>query len=163
MPNILEKSFDLGFNKFLDPNEFQKLNQTDIPFYLIKDYKKSLRFLNSQQPDRILLSRKYGNFAFELKHSKGKSIPLSRLRKNQISFLEKFEKTSGRSFFILAFNEMEKIYLIKIQSILTIMHNIGMKKSINMKDIDTETPIILPMNKLKKNFILDLSFFLNMQ
>ena len=151
--NILEKAFDIGFDKFLK-EKYLKVNEGDFPLFLLKEIKLKTRFKPKQIPDRLLLSREK-NICIEMKHNKGMSIPLSNIKQSQIDFMIKFEKLAGASYFIFSFNEMKDVLLIPINYYLNIT-NIIDKKSINIKDLEEARRI----NVLKKkvNIYLDIHF-----
>jgi len=152
--NILEKTFDLGFDKFLK-SKYLKVNQADIPYFAMKNL--NIRFKPKQLPDRLLLSRER-NICFELKNTISRSIPFYNIKQHQIDFLIEFKKYAGDSFFIFAFDNLNYVFLIEIDQFIVMKNSIG-KKSVNFNDCLIRKFKELNVIKLKVNFRLDLSVF----
>lgn len=110
--NPLELLFDYTYDVMWNDVYFL-VREVDFPLYLIQQSK--LRYKPKQMVDRILLSRTR-NIAIEMKHSQTKSIALDRLAEHQVKYLTLFQEMCGHAYFLLAFNHMQEIWLIPIQS-----------------------------------------------
>ncbi|MHA1733395.1 MAG: Holliday junction resolvase RecU [Promethearchaeota archaeon] len=130
--NELEQAFDRGQKAYL-PGAYV-INQPDFPWFAIRDKLAKTKFIQKQQPDRILLSRK-GSYCFELKQCKDARFPFDRLKPHQEKALLNFQKTVGPAYLVLSFLELQRVFAIPILDYLDVKARIG-KKSINLEDVE---------------------------
>ena len=152
--NKLEKAFDLGYEKFLK-KEFLRINVPDLPPYF-REFTK-VKFKPKQIVDRILLSKRK-SIAFELKNTKRKLIPLTRIKKHQTEFLKEFKEKVGESYYLFGFNDFKCVFGVDIDVFLEMRRTLT-KKSFNMKDIKTLNHIEIEIKKLRTNYRMNLSKF----
>ncbi len=142
--NELEQAFDNGQKKYLP--DVYVINQPDFPWFAIQKNLEKTKFINKQQPDRILLSRK-GSYCFELKQCKHERFPFNRLKPHQEEALINFQKTVGPAYLILSFLVVQRVFAIPILDYVDIKAK-SLKKSINLGDI--EHIIASPIYKIRE-------------
>ena len=128
-------------------------------FYRLKDgtsswgNQENTRFQAKNDFDCFIFnsSRLYG---IELKSVKGKSLPFTNIKSNQIKGLLKIDSyPCAYGYIIINFREVEQTYAIGIEALVKKME--GSKKSINVNECK-EIGTLIPQRKLKVNYRYDL-------
>lgn len=159
------KVFEENFRKSIPktPNVFYyRLRDTASSYY---GGNKNLRFSQSNIADAFLLHTNYEFnithlLILELKRHKGKSLPFSAIRENQLK--EMFEASSYRkilSFLIVFFSDIEKCFALDIQKVVALKQG-GERKSIPLEFFEKEG-IEIEVTKLRTNYRYNIEKWLN--
>lgn len=146
-------------------NNFKKSVPSNIFFYRFKDGTASwdkgslTRFQQKNICDCMLFdgSRLY---LFELKSIKGKSIPFSNIRENQLKELSKAQKFKNIiAGIVIEFNELDRAFFIDIKNVIEFM-NTSDRKSIPLDYLEIEG-IEIEVTKKKVNCNFNIRKLLN--
>lgn len=116
------------------------------------------RFTPSNICDLIVFNE--GNlYLLELKSHKGKSIPLTCIRENQIEGLMKAYKKGIKAGYIINFRDIEETYYFSANSMNSFL-NTEERKSIPLQRV-REYGILIPQEKKRVRYKYDLNVLLN--
>ena len=106
--NNIGKTFEQEFKECVPP---------DYYLYRLKD--DTSGFYGVSNPCDYILFRSPYLFLVELKTHKGKSIPIAKIRPNQIQGMEKATQYEGvYGGFLINFRELEETYYITVQDVI---------------------------------------------
>lgn len=142
-------------------NNFKNSIPKDVFCYRLKDGtaswgdKDTTRFQCSNMCDFILADGEYIILA-ELKNHRGKSLPLSCIRQNQLEEMLKADKfVFVKPMFIVNFEDLNECYALSVEWVKDFIE-LGQRKSISVSDM-REYAIEIPCTKKKVNTSYDLS------
>lgn len=145
--------------------QFKKSIPKEVFYYRFKDSSSSwganstVRYTPNNICDCMLYDGYYLYF-FELKNTKGKSLPLANIRENQIKELSRVSKYSNViSGLVIMFSEVEECYFIEINDYMTFI-NTNERKSIPI-DYLKNHGIRIECSKKKVNYNYDIKKFLD--
>lgn len=158
----LGKQFEQSFRKSIPDNE-------NIFYYRLKDSNNSwnrgenIRFAGSNIADAFMFyASEYINLLLilEFKHHKGKSLPITCIRENQLKeMLEASKKRDVIPLLIVFFSDVEKCFSIPIEDICNFISNTD-RKSIPLEYFEQcATPI--EVIKLRTNYKFNIDDWLN--
>ena len=159
----LGKAFEQNFRKSIPVCD-------DIFYYRLKDSASSyyggnenLRFSQNNIADAFLFwSNEYRNFLFilEFKHHKGKSLPLSCIRENQLKEMTlASSKQNVIPMLIVFFSDVDKCFSLTIEQLNDFI-NKNDRKSIPYEYFE-KNGIPIEVKKLKTNYRYDVLRWLN--
>ena len=143
--------------------EFEKdLKKSIPPDYYIERYKDDTAgFYGVSNPADYRIYRKPYLFLFELKSHKGKSLPFSCIRDNQIQGMYKAHLTDGiYAGFIINFRDLEETYYLTVEEVVSYMKNAD-RKSIPV-EYCRESGIRIHQKKKRTRYSYDMRNFLGM-
>lgn len=142
-------------------NNFKNSIPKDVFCYRLKDGtaswgdKDTTRFQCSNMCDFILADGEYIILA-ELKNHRGKSLPLSCIRPNQLEEMLKADKfVFVKPMFLVNFEDVNECYALSVEWVKDFIE-IGRRKSISISDC-REYAIEVPTRKKKVNTEYDLT------
>ena len=143
--------------------EFEEdIKKSIPPDYYIERYKDDTAgFYGVSNPADYRIYRKPYLFLFELKSHKGKSLPFSCIRDNQIQGMYKAHLTDGiYAGFIINFRDLEETYYLTVGDVVGYMKNSD-RKSIPV-EYCRENGVQIPQKKKRTRYSYDMSYFLGM-
>lgn len=155
----LGKKFEQNWRKSIP-------DRKNIYYYRLKDgtanwaggNNYNVRFQASNIADAFLF---YDNYLLilELKHHKGKSLPLNCIRANQVKEMTEASKKLGViPFLIVFFSDIERCFALRINTFNDFVENSD-RKSIPLSFFE-EKAIEIGVKKLKTNYKFDINSFL---
>ena len=143
---------------------FRKSVPSNIFYYRLKDSTNNwgsnnqIRFSSNNPCDAIMFDGTY-LYLVELKNHKGKSLPLSCIRDNQLKELEEYSKYKNvKSCVIINFEELEECYCLFIDQIREFIE-LGSRKSISFAYCQ-ENAVKIDLVKLRTNYRYDVGKFI---
>lgn len=119
MANNMGKTFEQEFKASIPPEYYH---------YRLKD--DTSGFYGVSNPCDYILFRSPNLFLVELKTHKGKSIPFTHIRENQIQGMDKATQYGGvYGGFVINFRDLEETYYITVQDVIQFV-KAGERKSI---------------------------------
>lgn len=159
----LGKSFEQNFRKSIpecDSIYYYRLKDSASSYYGGND---KLRFSQNNIADAFLFwANEYRNFLFilEFKHHKGKSLPLSCIRDNQLKEMTlASQKEDVIPMLIVFFSDVNKCYSLDIEQLNKFING-NDRKSIPI-DYFEEYGIPIEVEKLRTNYRYDVKRWLN--
>lgn len=148
MATNLGKTFEQEFKASIPP---------DYYLYRLKD--DTSGFYGVSNPCDFILFRSPNLFLVELKTHKGKSIPLTHIRDNQIQGMYKATQYEGvYGGFIINFRDLEETYYITVQDVIQFVQA-GERKSIPV-DWCRENGVSIAQKKKRVRSTYDLNSWL---
>lgn len=140
----------------------QDLKASFPPDFYVERYKDDTAgFYGVSNPADFRLYKNPYLFLFELKSHKGKSIPLTCIRDNQIRGMYKAHLHSGiYAGFIFNFRDLEETYYLNVGDVVKFINSAD-RKSIPV-DFCRENGIKIEQTKKRTRYSYDMSSFLNM-
>ena len=159
----LGKVFEQNFRKSIPDSK-------DIYYYRLKDSASSyyggnanLRFSNNNIADAFLFHvTEYMNnlLILEFKSHKGKSLPISCIRENQLKeMVEASKKSQVIPLLVVFFSDIERCFSLNIKDVDNFIKNSG-RKSIPLEYFE-QSAIEINVTKLRTNYKYDVEEWLN--
>lgn len=159
----LGKQFEQNFRKSLPESErlfYYRLKDSASSYY---GGNENLRFSQNNMADAFMFYvGEYLNllFVLEFKHHKGKSLPLSCIRENQLKeMLEANKKKDVFPLIVVFFSDIEKCYSLGIEYVDKFMKE-NERKSIPVEYFE-EFGVPIEVTKLRTNYKYNISEWLN--
>ena len=148
--NNIGKTFEQEFKECVPP---------DYYLYRLKD--DTSGFYGVSNPCDYILFRSPYLFLVELKTHKGKSIPISKIRPNQIQGMAKAVEHKGiYGGFIINYRDLEETYYIAVMDMVAFINSTD-RKSIPV-EYCRENGVQIPQKKKRTRYSYDMSYFLGM-
>lgn len=132
----MEAAFDRGLRAHF-PRAYV-INQPDFPWASVRPALKSggkTKFVAKQHPDRIVISKRYGAWCFELKACAGRRFAFSRLKPHQERRLRQFRTLAGRAYLLVSFNRLARAFAVPVEEYVR-ARAASSRKSLTLEDVE---------------------------